>query len=84
MPAAVDQALTKALARIPSDRFPSCGAFIKTMTRPPDGDWTASVAVLPPTGRSSQRFLRGWNHRRRDRPTPKIAAESDSGARLIR
>jgi len=48
VPAAVDQALVKALARLPADRFPSAGAFVEALTAPPaDRPRTASVAVLP-------------------------------------
>jgi eukaryotic-like serine/threonine-protein kinase len=48
VPAAVEQALLQALARVPADRFASAGAFAEALTapaarqRPP-----ASVAVLP-------------------------------------
>jgi serine/threonine-protein kinase len=48
VPLAVDQALTKALARVPADRFASCGAFVEALTRPTGGEArAASVAVLP-------------------------------------
>jgi serine/threonine-protein kinase len=48
VPAAVDQALARALARIPADRFPSAGAFADALVAPaPDRSGIPSVAVLP-------------------------------------
>ena len=48
VPVAVDQALLKALATAPADRFPSAGAFMEALTAPaPDQQRDPSVAVLP-------------------------------------
>ncbi|MGH7516885.1 MAG: protein kinase domain-containing protein [Gemmatimonadales bacterium] len=48
VPPAVDQALTKALARVPADRFASAGAFAAGLTESASGELHApSVAVLP-------------------------------------
>jgi serine/threonine protein kinase/Tfp pilus assembly protein PilF len=48
VPVAVDQALLKALATAPADRFPSAGAFMDALTAPaPDQQRDPSVAVLP-------------------------------------
>jgi serine/threonine protein kinase/tetratricopeptide (TPR) repeat protein len=45
---AVEQAIMKALATTPADRFPSAAAFIEALTAPPgDQDRPPSVAVLP-------------------------------------
>ncbi|HEX5635409.1 MAG TPA: serine/threonine-protein kinase, partial [Gemmatimonadales bacterium] len=48
VPLAVDQAIRRALARMPADRFPSCGAFAEALVGPaaPE-EREASVAVLP-------------------------------------
>jgi serine/threonine-protein kinase len=46
--AAVDQAIVKALARVPADRFPSCAAFIDGLTHDPTkAPKLPSVAILP-------------------------------------
>ena len=48
VPAAVEQALLKALARVPADRFASAGAFAEALTAPATRERPpASVAVLP-------------------------------------
>jgi len=48
VPAAVEQALLKALARVPADRFASAGAFAEALTAPAARERPpASVAVLP-------------------------------------
>jgi serine/threonine-protein kinase len=48
VPPAVEQALQKALARVPADRFASAGAFALALTATPGGQSRApSVAVLP-------------------------------------
>jgi serine/threonine-protein kinase len=48
VPPAVDQALSKALARVPADRFPSCAAFVEALSRDPAKEpRIPSVAVLP-------------------------------------
>jgi eukaryotic-like serine/threonine-protein kinase len=48
VPAAVEQAITKALANAPADRFPSAGAFAAALTAPAgDQPTSPSVAVLP-------------------------------------
>jgi serine/threonine-protein kinase len=48
VPAAVAEALTKALARVPSDRFASAVAFAGALTKPADvHPRSRSVAVLP-------------------------------------
>ena len=46
VPVAVEQALLKALATAPADRFPSAGAFMEALTAP-DQQRAPSVAVLP-------------------------------------
>jgi serine/threonine-protein kinase len=47
-PPAVEQALLKALARLPADRFASCAAFVAAFSRPVENQPRApSVAVLP-------------------------------------
>ena len=43
VPASVDQALQKALAKTPADRFPSTAAFAEALDRP------ASVVLVPPS-----------------------------------
>ena len=48
VPPAVEQALFKALARVPADRFASAGAFAAALTAPASAQpRTPSVAVLP-------------------------------------
>jgi serine/threonine protein kinase/tetratricopeptide (TPR) repeat protein len=48
VPAAVEQTLMKALARVAADRFSSAGAFADALTKPLDeSDRLPSVAVLP-------------------------------------
>jgi eukaryotic-like serine/threonine-protein kinase len=48
VPPAVEQALQKALARVPADRFASCGEFVMALSRPAESPpKTPSVAVLP-------------------------------------
>jgi serine/threonine protein kinase/tetratricopeptide (TPR) repeat protein len=48
VPAAVDQALLVALARMPADRFASAGAFAEALSTPPaSAARSSSVAVLP-------------------------------------
>ena len=47
VPPAVEQALTRALARVPADRFASAGAFAEALTRPESARRLPSVAVLP-------------------------------------
>ena len=48
VPPAVEQALVRALAREPGDRFPSAAAFADALTAPaPGGPRPPSVAVLP-------------------------------------
>ncbi len=48
VPAAVERALMKALAKVPADRFASAGAFAEALTAPaPAGPRPSSVAVLP-------------------------------------
>ena len=48
VPASVDQALLKALAISPADRFPSAAAFMEALTAPTNGHHQSpSVAVLP-------------------------------------
>jgi len=48
VPAAVEQALRRALAPVPADRFSSCRAFVEALSRPAEpADATPSVAVLP-------------------------------------
>ena len=47
VPAAVEQALTKALAKTPADRFASTGAFVEALTAPAPVRSPPSVAVLP-------------------------------------
>jgi eukaryotic-like serine/threonine-protein kinase len=48
VPAAVEQALMKALARVPADRFASAGAFAEALTKPAEVQpRPRSVAVLP-------------------------------------
>ncbi len=48
VPAAVEQALRKALAPVPADRFSTCSAFVEALSRPADREeGTPSVAVLP-------------------------------------
>ncbi len=48
VPPPVEQALQKALAQVPADRFSSCGAFVEALSRPavPEARMP-SVAVLP-------------------------------------
>jgi serine/threonine-protein kinase len=48
VPAAVEQAITKALASAPADRFPSAAAFARALTAPEaDQPRSPSIAVLP-------------------------------------
>ena len=47
VPAAVEQALMKALAKTPADRFASTGAFAEALTAPAPVRSPPSVAVLP-------------------------------------
>ena len=47
VPAAVEQALMKALAKTPADRFASTGAFVEALTAPAPVRSPPSVAVLP-------------------------------------
>jgi serine/threonine-protein kinase len=48
VPSAVEQALMKALARVPADRFPSAALLADALTRPGDPQpRSPSVAVLP-------------------------------------
>ncbi|HEX5819242.1 MAG TPA: protein kinase, partial [Gemmatimonadales bacterium] len=48
VPVAVEQALLRALAPVPADRFPSCGAFADALVAPAaPAQREASVAVLP-------------------------------------
>ncbi|HSQ31142.1 MAG TPA: protein kinase [Gemmatimonadaceae bacterium] len=48
VPANVDEALTKAMAKLPADRFASVADFVKGLSAPPAGRARAScVAVLP-------------------------------------
>lgn len=47
VPPAVEQALLKALARVPADRFPTVTAFVKALTAAPAPESAPSVAVLP-------------------------------------
>ncbi|HEU5262165.1 MAG TPA: protein kinase [Gemmatimonadales bacterium] len=48
VPPGVEQAVTKALARVPADRFASAGAFAEALTKPaPVRPRPPSVAVLP-------------------------------------
>ncbi|MEA2712590.1 MAG: adenylate cyclase [Gemmatimonadales bacterium] len=48
VPQAVDQAIMKALATTPADRFPSAAAFVEALTAPDSGQpRSPSVAVLP-------------------------------------
>ena len=47
VPASVDHALVKALARIPADRYASAGVFAEGLTAPSTRDPEPSVAVLP-------------------------------------
>jgi serine/threonine-protein kinase len=45
--AAVDQAIAKALARVPADRFPSCAAFVAGLEHAAPVTKLPSVAILP-------------------------------------
>ena len=47
VPAPVEQALIRALAKAPADRFPSCAAFVEAFNRSESAAQTPSVAVLP-------------------------------------
>jgi len=47
VPPNVEQALMKALAKVPADRFASAGAFATALTMRDGGQRTPSVAVLP-------------------------------------
>ncbi|HEY7026306.1 MAG TPA: protein kinase [Gemmatimonadales bacterium] len=47
VPVAVDEAIKKALANVPADRFPSGGAMVEALTAPVAAPKSPSVAVLP-------------------------------------
>lgn len=48
VPAGVERAIMRALARVPADRFPSAGALAEALTKPADvQSGPISVAVLP-------------------------------------
>ena len=65
VPAPVDQAIGRALAKSPADRFPSCGAFAKAMVAEPDGirsgrPGARRALVIAAAGTLAAAALIGW------------------------
>jgi Tfp pilus assembly protein PilF len=48
IPAGVDKVLSKALAKAPSDRYPSCGTFVEELAAAWSGSMDAPTAALAP------------------------------------
>jgi eukaryotic-like serine/threonine-protein kinase len=58
VPQAVEQALTRALAKVPADRFGSAGEFARSLARSPTAEVTVAIPA-PPRGRAGVRRLPG-------------------------
>ena len=87
VPAAVEQALMRALAEVPADRFATAAAFAEALTRarPPARPAAAvrrRAPVPQPERRPGERVLRRRHHRGRDRPALQDSRAQGDLARL--